>query len=315
MADASSAWSASYTAARSVDGNLGTYWSTATGAVDGAFINYHFASPVRVTGLRMYPPAVTGYYAVARVATLTFFDAGGVEIESQEVQFDGPYDDWQDVSIAAVSGVSRIELFPTELTAEGRPFVTIHEIEFFGSVLSSTCVQECGVGNPVPAWASDVQMLECDVMGIPLVLSFNLQGAPQGVVQAGAANTFDLSLQTIIPESFVNLLLNLTTSATLESATGTIVATAGTTDVNTVPLALNGTPCDVCFEANNAVVTEFPQTGGSWTLDLGNQQELTLADVSLGLDAAGLALLLTTTGPDPTCGWTTTPPTLAFTAP
>jgi hypothetical protein len=177
------------------------------------------------------------------------------------------------------------------------------------------CEQTCGVGNETPDWATDVQVLACNVMGIGIDLEFSLQGQVQGTIMADADNTYDLSSQTIIPAATANLILALAESADILSATATVSPTAGTTDTNTLDITLNDTPCTVCFEANTANSVQLPQFSDTWNLDDGATQELTAQDVVIEIDSSGLVLTLGTTGDDPACAWDTVPPSLSFSLP
>ena len=175
------------------------------------------------------------------------------------------------------------------------------------------CQQTCGVGNATPNWSHDEQALTCSWMGIiTLGFSFDFQAQPQGGVQVGANNSFNLSGKWVVSADTATSLGELGESVDVQVVTGEVVATAGTSDNNTASLGLNGTPCTVCFNAGEITDVQLPQSSGSWVLNAGSSQELTLEDVTFSINAAGLDLVFSTTGSNPACAWDTVPPSLTF---
>ena len=209
-----------------------------------------------------------------------------------------------------------------------------------GGAGGAACETTCGVGNTIdPAFDSDEQVLNCTVMGIGLGFQSNLTGQVMGGGDPVVGpNTYSLQPEAIVSAATANLVLALADSSTVTGITATVVPTAGTTDTNTVDLALDNVPCLICFERDTEVRIVSPAGPGTWDLNDGTTQTLTLQDVTIELDASGLALVLETrmlcSGGDnaglecvddgdcagggtctpPDCVWDTVPPSLSFTA-
>ncbi|MGB5809634.1 MAG: hypothetical protein WBG86_03835, partial [Polyangiales bacterium] len=175
---------------------------------------------------------------------------------------------------------------------------------------------QCGDGNAIdPTHASAARPLDCVVMGIPIPLEILLTANPTAPIAPGD-NTFDLQMQLTLPVAVVNLVINLTEDGTATELVGTVAATAGTSDTNTVGLSTTPLPCDVTFIEDRPIDIPTQAGQGTWALDQGSPQELTLRDVRFVLDVAGLELELATDGDDPACEWTDAgPPTLQFSIP
>jgi len=183
-----------------------------------------------------------------------------------------------------------------------------------GGAGGAACVQTCGVGNETPVgWSEDLGLLNCPIMGLPIDIELNFQGQPQAAIVVDQENVYDLSAQGIFPVAVVDIIALLGGSSDIVSATATVVPGAGTTDINTADIALNDTPCRVCFEQGVANSIQLPQVADMWTLNApATSQELILQDVVITIDA-GLVLTLGTTGDNPDCTWANdTPPTLTF---
>ncbi len=174
----------------------------------------------------------------------------------------------------------------------------------------AACVQDCGVGNELPVDATQASVpFTCSVMGIGIPLEVNFAGAPTAPVMAGMDNTYDLTAQAIITVDTVNLILALADESDITGTTGLVTPIGGTTSTTTADLVLDGVPCKVCYVRDMANTITLPITQATWALDeMGaTAQVVELTDVTINIDAAGLALELSNVGDAPACFWGAAP--------
>ena len=175
---------------------------------------------------------------------------------------------------------------------------------------------QCGDNDTLdPADVSVEQTLEGRIMGIPVDLLVTVTGDPPATVVSGD-NTFGLQMQLTLPVDTVGFLFKLAREADVELVEANVVPTAGTSATGTVTLAVAPIPCDLLLLEGRAVNMPTAPTEGTWPLDQGSTQELTLKDVTFHVDIWVLSLILSTTGDDPTCTWANdAPPALRFSTP
>ncbi|MEM9726934.1 MAG: hypothetical protein AAF997_00005, partial [Myxococcota bacterium] len=169
---------------------------------------------------------------------------------------------------------------------------------------SPACQTTCGLENDLPSGGTVAsQDLNCEVMGIPIPLTFNFTAVADGPVQSGN-NDITSAAEVVIPNDVVDLLLALADEAR-------VLSTDGGVETSGVParlsLLLTDTPCDVCFTRGSSIeVALDPRTEtfavSDASIDLG------LADVTVVIDVAGLPLVLSNFGDAPNCVWNGAPP-------
>ncbi|MEM8606610.1 MAG: hypothetical protein AAGF92_05870 [Myxococcota bacterium] len=179
---------------------------------------------------------------------------------------------------------------------------------FAGTGGSAGCESTCGTFNEFPNGGPvDGGFLDCDVMGIPIPLEFDLTAISQQPIAPGQSEITS-AFQTIIPASVVNLILALADSVDVTDTLGFVFTTA---QPSPIAIGLSPVPCLVCFQPDvPVVVTNDPNTTEFFIT--GTSIDLELTEVTVSLNAAGLPLTLTTDGPDPNCVWQGPPPRVSL---
>lgn len=174
---------------------------------------------------------------------------------------------------------------------------------------------ECSAERTLdPSFARTDATVNCSVMGIPVPLQVVFTAEPTAELGAGS-NTFDIQLEVGFNADVVDLLLALTNTVTFTNITADVVPTVGTMAPATEAVTTTPLPCDLSLQTGTPVGVVFPVRQATWTLDVGTTQELTIEDVTAEVNAAGLPLVLTTSGDDPNCDWAVGPPSLSFDVP
>jgi hypothetical protein len=137
---------------------------------------------------------------------------------------------------------------------------------------------------------------------LDLTLEMNFAGVSTAAIVAGD-NTYQLTFQTIITAETATTIAMLGDSAPIIEATGTVTPIAGSTDMTTASIVLDGVPCDVCIEPATAATITLPTIENTWNLDDGTEQVLELTDVVVVIEALGFPLELSNAGDAPSCFW------------
>lgn len=184
-----------------------------------------------------------------------------------------------------------------------------------GGAGGAACETTCGVGNELPTDSSTASVpFTCNVMNLlDLTLEMNFAGVSTAAIVAGD-NTYELTFQTIITAETATLIAQLGDSAPIIEANGTVTPIAGSTDMTTASIVLDGVPCDVCIESATAATITLPTIVNTWDLDDGTEQVLELTDVAVVIEALGIPLELSNAGDAPSCFWGA-PPDNSATAP
>ncbi|MEM7136209.1 MAG: hypothetical protein AAF500_06500 [Myxococcota bacterium] len=163
------------------------------------------------------------------------------------------------------------------------------------------CVQTCGTDNEFPS-GSEIGSanFECAVMGIPVPLTLNLTALTGEFVPDGDTD-FDVAVQTVIPASVVDLIINLATDADITDTQGVVAVTPGTPA--SINVGLSPVPCLVCFESGVEVIVNLDPVNGETIAVEGDEVAFALNEVTVTIDAAGLELVLSNVGDDPACGF------------
>ena len=190
-----------------------------------------------------------------------------------------------------------------------------------------TCEQDCGLGNTVPDGASEAAAaLTCSLeeavgVAINVVFDINFAGLPTAALVEGEDTTYQLTIETIVSVSTVNLILNFADAANIEELFGDVNVLAGTMNPEPATIPLDGVPCTICFEADTANTIILSTVEATWLLDGGTTQELELTDLTIVLNVEGVGTLaISTVGMDPACFWgiedaPEDPPLLTFEVP
>jgi hypothetical protein len=139
-----------------------------------------------------------------------------------------------------------------------------------------------------------------------------MAATPQSAIQEGPID-FETQFEIGVTAETVNDLLQLGVSNfRIESLSATIDATMG--DSNPMPALVSESPvpCIGILEWDTAHSTVTPTVNATWTLDVGSVLELTALQFEETVTALGIPITLTTEGPEATCVWETSPPTLSF---
>lgn len=173
------------------------------------------------------------------------------------------------------------------------------------------CIQTCGADNDFPERVPVASAaLDCSFMGVRIPLRIDFAAATDAVIGVGDRE-ITVAAKLIVPISTVDLLFNLACDFDVNELRGT-VATSQMPDTTTIDLS--GAPCTVCLEPGIEVQIRLdPETQifSLATPGIG----FTLVSISATLEAAGLEIVLSTEGEEPTCTWPTGPPTLTLSAP
>lgn len=166
-----------------------------------------------------------------------------------------------------------------------------------------------------PTFARTDAEMDCTVIaGIDIPVSVSFTAEPAAPLAVGS-NTFDIQLEIGFNENVVDLLLGLSNTVTFTNINGDVTPSVGTSSPTTETVTTSPLPCDLSLQEGSPIGVVFPVRQATWALDVGTTQALTLEEVTAEVDAAGIPLLLSTTGDDPACQWVVAPPTLSFDVP
>jgi hypothetical protein len=183
-----------------------------------------------------------------------------------------------------------------------------------GQCLDGACelYAVCGAERSIPPTAiTDSGILYCEST-LPVQIVVTMAATPQTAIQEGPID-FETQFEVGVTAETVNDLLQLGVSNfRIESLSATIDATMG--DSNPMPALVSESPvpCIGILERDTAHRTVTPTVNATWTLDVGSVLELTALQFEETLTALGIPITLTTEGPEATCVWETSPPTLSF---
>jgi len=183
-----------------------------------------------------------------------------------------------------------------------------------GQCLDGACelYAVCGAERSIPPTAiTDSGILYCEST-LPVQIVVTMAATPQSAIQEGPID-FETQFEVGVTAETVNDLLQLGVSNfRIESLSATIDATMG--DSNPMPALVSESPvpCIGILEWDTAHSTVTPTVNATWTLDVGSVLELTALQFEETLTAFGIPITLTTEGPEATCVWETSPPTLSF---
>ena len=153
--------------------------------------------------------------------------------------------------------------------------------------------------------------LSCSFVGFPLDLSVTLGTQRLGPIAPGPVE-YTVQTAASLGDSAIEFLSIFGGTADVFGFESVVASTRGSEDPSPITTTQGIDLCQVTLDAAGdlASFASEPRVA-TWTLaEDATVQEITLEDIDLRIVAGGFSIDLSTTGPNPNCGWEMGPPTL-----